>query len=72
MLEVIGEILNVFNSCINFIVYCVVGIKFRRELKRLILCEKCKKKRNNRIVFSYFYYNRIRDIIIEVIFSIVR
>lgn len=72
VLEVIGEILNVFNSCINFIVYCVVGIKFRRELKRFILCEKCKKKRNNRIVFSYFYYNRIRDIIIEVIFSIVR
>lgn len=72
VLEVIGEILNVFNSCINFIVYCVVGIKFRRELKRFILCEKCKKKRNNRIVFSYFYYNRLRDIIIEVIFSIVR
>lgn len=72
VLEVIGEILNVFNSCINFIVYCVVGTKFRRELKRLILCEKCKKKRNNRIVPSYSYHNRPRDTTTEVISSIAR
>lgn len=65
-LEVIGEILNVFNSCINFIIYCVVGTKFRKELKRFILCEKCKQKRTNRVVPSLSNNHQLRDTTTEI------
>lgn len=40
---VVANILNVLNSCVNIFVYCVVGTKFRKELRKLILCQPCHK-----------------------------
>lgn len=46
--EVIAEILNVLNSCLNIMIYCLVGTKFRKEMKKILTCESCKviKRRN--------------------------
>ncbi|XP_060581563.1 probable G-protein coupled receptor B0563.6 [Ruditapes philippinarum] len=38
IIEVITELLNVLNSCLNFCVYCLVGTRFRTELVRILLC----------------------------------
>ena len=46
VIEVIGELLNVLNSCINIILYCLVGTKFREELKKFIVCQRCRNNRN--------------------------
>ncbi|XP_067660048.1 FMRFamide receptor-like [Haliotis asinina] len=40
---VVADILNVLNSCVNIFVYCFVGTKFRKELRKLILCQPCHK-----------------------------
>lgn len=39
VIEVITEILNVLNSCLNFLVYCLVGSRFRKELKCVLRCQ---------------------------------
>ena len=44
IIQVITELLNVLNSCMNFVVYCLVGSRFRRELKKLIMCKCCKRR----------------------------
>lgn len=44
IIQVVTELLNVLNSCMNFIVYCLVGSRFRRELKMLLICKCCLKK----------------------------
>lgn len=41
--QAIAEILNVLNSAINIIIYCVVGTKFRNELKTFITCQSCSR-----------------------------
>ena len=43
VIQVVTELLNVLNSCMNFVVYCLVGSRFRRELKRLLICKSCRK-----------------------------
>ena len=46
VIQVVTELLNVLNSCMNFIVYCLVGSRFRRELKRLLVCKSCRKSKS--------------------------
>ncbi|XP_076440964.1 uncharacterized protein LOC143280216 [Babylonia areolata] len=38
LLKVTADLLNVLNSCLNTLVYCFSGAKFRREVKGLLLC----------------------------------
>lgn len=44
VIEVITELLNVLNSCMNILVYCLVGTRFRRELTNVL---KCRWSRDN-------------------------
>ena len=37
----IADILNILNSCLNIVVYCLTGTRFRREVKQLLLCRSC-------------------------------
>lgn len=53
VIEVITELLNVLNSCMNFVVYCLVGSRFRKELLRLLRCECGKKNRVRRFNSSH-------------------
>ena len=46
IIQVITELLNVLNSCMNFVVYCLVGTRFRRELKKLLSCRFCKQRQS--------------------------
>lgn len=41
--EVITDLLNVLNSCMNFCVYCLVGSRFREQLTRVITCKIGRK-----------------------------
>ena len=45
IIQVVTELLNVLNSCMNFVVYCLVGSRFRKELKTLLTCKSCKRTR---------------------------
>ncbi|XP_021341612.1 FMRFamide receptor-like [Mizuhopecten yessoensis] len=42
IINAITEILNILNSCLNIVVYCMVGTKFRRQLRDFLLCTTCK------------------------------
>ena len=42
-IEVIGFIMQYVNHCINGVLYCIVGSKFRRELFKILPC--CKRNR---------------------------
>ncbi|XP_059165609.1 FMRFamide receptor-like [Physella acuta] len=43
-ITVVSNILNVMNSCINIIVYCGCGSKFRQELRHFLTCRICKNR----------------------------
>jgi len=45
-MEVVTELLNVLNSCMNIVVYCLIGTRFRKELIQVL---KCKWGRDNRL-----------------------
>ncbi|KAK7482276.1 hypothetical protein BaRGS_00026519 [Batillaria attramentaria] len=36
-----ADTLNILNSCLNIVVYCMTGSRFRQEVKRLVLCRSC-------------------------------
>ncbi|XP_069126680.1 FMRFamide receptor-like [Argopecten irradians] len=42
IINAITEILNILNSCLNIVVYCMVGTKFRRQLRDFLMCTSCK------------------------------
>ncbi|XP_060077679.1 galanin receptor 2b-like [Ylistrum balloti] len=42
IINAVTEILNILNSCLNITVYCMVGTKFRRQLRDFLLCTSCK------------------------------
>ncbi|XP_033738210.1 FMRFamide receptor-like [Pecten maximus] len=42
IINAITEILNILNSCLNIVVYCMVGTKFRRQLRDFLFCTLCK------------------------------
>ena len=53
VIQVVTELLNVLNSCMNFIVYCLVGSRFRRELKRLLVCKSCRKSKSSTLTRTH-------------------
>lgn len=43
--DVSSNVLNVLNSCLNIIIYCIVGTKFRQELCHIVTCQKLRFRR---------------------------
>lgn len=41
IIKAISEILNILNSCLNIVIYCMAGTRFRLEVKQLLLCRSC-------------------------------
>ena len=41
--EWVVSVFNTANSSVNFIFYCVIGERFRREFRKIFCCCKCKK-----------------------------
>lgn len=40
IVQAVADMLNVLNSCCNFVIYCMSGTRFRKEAKQL-LCQFC-------------------------------
>lgn len=47
VVQAITGLFNILNSCMNIIVYCLLGTKFRREIKKVFNCAKLQN--NNKI-----------------------
>ncbi|CAH1773189.1 unnamed protein product [Owenia fusiformis] len=58
--DTIASLLNTFNSCINFVLYCILGDKFFQECKRMF-CGKCMKRSVRRVGFIETSVKRSRS-----------